>query len=89
MGFFGDVIDNVGTALNLGEFGISEAIAGGNKTSNTGRVAYQNSVVSPVTAAPYAKAISQVNGGGGGTGPVVVTLPIGIYHLCFFNCFWF
>jgi len=71
MGFFGDVIDNVGTALNLGEFGISEAIAGGNKTSNTGRVAYQNSVVSPVTAAPYAKAISQVNGGGGGTGPVV------------------
>ena len=71
MGFFGDVIDNVGTALNLPEFGISEAVASGNKTSNTGRIGYTNSIVSPVTAAPYAKATAG-SGGAVGNGPETI-----------------
>lgn len=60
MGFWGDVVDNVGTALNLPEFGMSEHIAGGNKTSNTGRIKYS------ANAAPWL-GTSGVNSGDGYT----------------------
>lgn len=40
MGFFGDVVDNIGTKLNLPEMGISESITGGKATSNTGNKDY-------------------------------------------------
>ena len=40
MGFFGDVIDNVGTFFNAPELGLSESATGGKATSNTGRVQY-------------------------------------------------
>jgi len=60
MGFWGDLVDNIGTALNLPEFGMSEHIAGGNKTSNTGRIKYS------ANAAPWL-GTSGVNSGDGYT----------------------
>ena len=40
MSFLGDLLDNIGTGLNLPELGISESITGGKPTTNTGRVDY-------------------------------------------------
>lgn len=42
MSFFADAADNVGTLFNLPDWGISESLAKGNATPNTGRVGYTN-----------------------------------------------
>lgn len=61
MSFLGDLVDNVGTALNLPELGISEALNGGQATTNTGRVGYTTSALSPLTQGAYGSAL--VNSG--------------------------
>lgn len=62
MSFLGDVLDNVGTAFNLPEFGLSEHLAGGNKTVNTGRVDYTPTggiIGTPTSQAAYNNALKQ------------------------------
>lgn len=44
MSWFADALDNVATFLNLPEIGLSESWNGGEKTTNTGRVAYNPGV---------------------------------------------
>ena len=58
MAFFGNIVDKVGTALNLPEFGISETLSGGKKTTNTGRIDYH----------PGAKTVDVPGGGTANSG---------------------
>lgn len=68
--WFADVLDNVGTALNLPEFGLSETVNKGNATANTGRVAYDPSLTSGATLQPYLSALgSSGQASGGGAAP--------------------
>jgi len=57
MGFFGDLVDNVGTALNLPEFGFSEGANGGSSV-NTGRIP---ATVSPLINSAGSKGVQAAN----------------------------
>lgn len=57
MGFLGNLIDNVGTALNLPEFGYSEGV-GNSKTNNTGRI---QATVNPLLNTDASRGIAIVN----------------------------
>lgn len=48
----GDVIDSIGTFFNLPEIGLSEAAAGGKKTSNTGRVDINRGLSNAISTGP-------------------------------------
>lgn len=43
MGWLADILDNAATLADMPEWGLSEALAGGKPTSNTGRVVYTGS----------------------------------------------
>lgn len=71
MGFWSDVVDNVGTTLRLPEIGLSEFYNGGKRTSNTGRVSLDTNLASnkgtsayySATNAPLTKNNVMVGGG--------------------------
>ena len=52
--WFADAVDNLGTAWNLPEIGLSELWNGGKKTTNTGRVAYDKTASQLASAVPIA-----------------------------------
>jgi len=63
--FIGDTIDNIGSFLHLPEMGISEALAGGNPTTNTANPVGVDITQSPLslglgTTAPYNSAKSKL-----------------------------
>ncbi|RYH70504.1 MAG: hypothetical protein EON54_01335 [Alcaligenaceae bacterium] len=72
MGFLNDIannVDNVGTRLGIGEFGVSEFLNGGKNTSNSGRISGNglNNIVQGVGVVGPANGIAQqYNGGQGG-----------------------
>jgi len=87
MTFFGDLLDNVGTALNLPEFGLSEFSNNSAPTANTGRVPLSPDtgqwVGSTYSADAYNKALASKNlsqanapigGGGGGSSSIGLNL---------------
>ena len=92
MAFWGNIVDNVGTALNLPEVGLSEWLAGGNKTDNTGRIDFSSTSPSVARGGTnpqhqaWQTAMKQVDSSGGTGTPTGVGAGVGSTGACGVSC---